>query len=112
MGSDVNTITLWKMIEMLTLADMIMYGQEQTEVAQKFISRMQYDSEIAERNSDRLIKQPQWMRAPEIYTLWDSVGIEPPQSEWIDAYIDDYNKHQEYDMEMVNQLKDEYDRLR
>lgn len=82
------------------------------EVAEKFVQRMEYDNEIADYLSDRLIKQPQWMKAPEIYTLWDSVGIKAPPKEWIDAYLNDYNNHQEYDMEIVNQLKDEYDTIR
>ena len=73
---------------------------------------MDYDDEIAEKRTDRLIKQPQWMKAPEIYTLWDSVGIESPSKEWIDAYIKDYNEHQEYDIDASNELKDTYDAIR
>lgn len=82
------------------------------EVAEKFVERMDYDSEIKELLSDRLIKQPQWMTTPEIYTLWDSIGITSPTKEWIDSYINDYNEHQEYDIDAVNELKDAYDTTR
>ena len=78
------------------------------EVADAFVQRMNFDDHIATWDSDRLIKQPQWMRTPEIYTLWDSVGIQSPQSEWIDAYIDDYNKHQEYEINLIKELKEAY----
>jgi len=81
-------------------------------VAKKFIERMEWDQEISENHADRLIKQPQWMKAPEIYTLWDSVGIQAPSKEWIDAYIKDYNEHQEWNMDEVNKLKDGYDEIR
>jgi hypothetical protein len=82
------------------------------EVAKMFVERMKYDNVISGRDTDRLITQPQWMTTPEIYTLWESVGIESPSREWIDAYIKDYNEHQEYDINKVNQLKDAYDTIR
>lgn len=82
------------------------------EVAKMFKQRMAYDQEIAQRQSDRLIKQPQWMRAPEIYTLWESVGISPPNKEWIDAYLEEYNSKQEHNVDLQIELREEYDRIR
>lgn len=81
-------------------------------IAQKFVERMKYDNEIAKYYSDRLIRQPQWMRKPDIYTLWDTVGIEPPSKEWIDAYVDDYKSKQELDLEKLALLREAYDAVR
>ena len=79
------------------------------EVANEFISRMHMDRELEDEDTDRLIKQEQWMKRPEIYTLWDTVGITPPDKEWIDAYIEDYDAHQEFNLELEAELRLEYD---
>jgi hypothetical protein len=78
------------------------------EVAKTFIERMKFDDDIATWNCDRLIKQPQWMRTPEIYTLWKSAGLESPSTEWIDNYIADYTAHQEHEQTLINELKEAY----
>lgn len=78
-------------------------------VATAFVARMHLDREDCNRQADRVIKQPQWMRAPEIYTLWDTVGITPPAKEWIDAYLDDYQQHQEYNLDLLAELRLAYD---
>lgn len=79
------------------------------EVAEEFIGRMHMDKELENQDADRLIKQVQWMRAPEIYTLWDSVGIQPPQSEWVDAYLEDYASMQEHEVDLLVELRLAYD---
>lgn len=77
-------------------------------VAEAFVARMHLDAEWAKHDADRLIKQPQWMRAPEIHTLWETVGIEPPAPEWIEAYLKDYAEHQEHNVELEKELRDAY----
>jgi len=78
------------------------------EVASIFKDRMDYDKEIEAWESDRLIKQPQWMRSPDINTLWESVGLTAPSDEWVDAYIADYAAHQEHEQTLVDELKEAY----
>lgn len=82
------------------------------EVAQAFKDRMLYDNEIADRLSDRIILQPEWMRTPEIYTLWESVGITSPPKEWIDAYIKDYTEHQEHEDILIKELQNAYNNIK
>jgi hypothetical protein len=78
-------------------------------VADAFVARMHLDADQRKRQADRTICQPQWMRAPEIYTLWDSIGITAPSAEWIQAYLDDYAAHQEHDHDLLSQLRLAYD---
>lgn len=78
-------------------------------VADAFVARMHLDQDHQKREADRTISQPQWMRAPEIYTLWDTVGITPPSKEWIDEYLTDYKAHQEYNHELLAELRLAYD---
>jgi len=79
------------------------------EVAAEFVSRMHLDSELGREQADRLVTQSQWMIAPDIYTLWDTVGIAPPSKEWIDAYLQDYTEHQEYNHDLLVELRIAYD---
>ena len=43
-------------------------------------------------------------------TLWDSVGIEEPDQEWIHKYYDDFQSHQEIDRELAKELTDAYNK--
>jgi len=79
------------------------------EVAEEFIGRMHLDKQISIMDCDRLIKQPQWMKAPEIYTLWETIGIKSPTTEWIDAYLKDYYEHQEFNVDLEVELRLAYD---
>lgn len=78
-------------------------------VADAFVARMHLDQDHQKREADRTIRQPQWMQAPEIYTLWDTIGITPPSREWTDAYLADYKAHQEYNHELLAELRLAYD---
>lgn len=79
------------------------------QVAEDFIGRMHLDREWAEKEADRTITQVDWMRAPEIYGLWDKIGIASPSKEWIDAYLEDYNNHQEFEVDLLTELRLAYD---
>lgn len=78
-------------------------------VADTFVSRMHMDTEHQRRQADRSISQPQWMRAPEIHTLWDTIGITPPSKEWIDSYLVDYAAHQCKNYDLLAELRLAYD---
>lgn len=78
-------------------------------VADDFVARMHLDQIHQKRQADRIISQPQWMQSPEIYTLWETIGIEPPSKEWIDAYLEDYKQHQEFNHELLTELRLAYD---
>lgn len=78
-------------------------------VADHFVARMHLDSEWKEKQSDRSITQVDWMQKPDIYSLWDKVGIQAPSKEWIDAYLEDYATHQEYNNDLLVDLRLAYD---
>ena len=78
-------------------------------VAEHFIARMHMDNEWAEKDADRVITQVDWQRQPEIYNLWEKVGIASPSKEWIDAYVEDFQAHQEYNLDLLAELRETYD---
>lgn len=82
------------------------------EVAQNFLKQKNIDKDILELESDVLLTQADWMQASQIYKLWDKVKLMPPEKEWISAYIQDIKSKQQYNTELLSELRVEYDSIR
>ena len=82
------------------------------EVAQNFLKQKNIDKDILELESDVLLTQADWMQASQIYKLWDKVKLMSPEKEWIDAYIQDIKSKQQYNTELLSELRVEYDSIR
>ena len=82
-------------------------------VAENFVHRMNMDKNWVEYyDYDFSIQQKDWMQTPDIYNLWDKVNLTPPDKQWIDNYITDIKSKQEYNVELLNEIRLEYDTIR
>jgi hypothetical protein len=43
-------------------------------------------------------------------TLWNCVGIESPDQNWIHQYYEDFQQHQEINEELAKELTDAYNK--
>ncbi len=83
------------------------------QIASNFIQKMYIDKLWKERNNyDFAIEQKDWMTTPDIYNLWEKVGLIPPSKEWIDEYLKDIKSRQEYNTQLLNDIRVEYDSIR
>ena len=79
-------------------------------IVDKFISKKAYNNEIDECENDRIIKQSQWLTLDGLQTLWDTVEIESPDKDWIARYYEDYNNHQDINLELAKEITDAYNK--
>lgn len=79
------------------------------EIVKQFKHRLKIDNEIDD-DYDHLITQSQWMTLDNLPTLWETIGIEKPDQNWIYQYYEDYQNHQEINKELAQELKDAYQR--
>lgn len=83
------------------------------DVILNFVHKMRIDREWKDKNSfDYSIEQVDWMRSPEIYNLWEKVGLQPPSKKWVDEYLIDIKSKQEYNTQLLNDIRLEYDSVR
>ena len=81
------------------------------QVVQDFIHKKNIDREWSSHMCDVALQQADWMQSPDIYNLWEKVGIESPSKQWIDSYLQDIKSKQEYNTELLNELRLEYDSM-
>ena len=43
-------------------------------------------------------------------TLWNTVGVNNPDQNWINQYYEDFQNHQEIDQTVATELTNEYNR--
>jgi hypothetical protein len=75
------------------------------EVVDAYIHRVHVDKEWQTKNSNVLLLQSDWQSIPDIYTLWDKVGLHPPHKGWIDSYLDKFYAKQECNTELLAELR-------
>ena len=80
------------------------------EVVDKFKSKKSYNNLIDDCEGDIILKQSQWTTPEGLDTLWKTVGITPPDQNWISQYYDDFQNHQEIDQRVATELTNEYNR--
>ena len=69
--------------------------------------------EWKKKNSyDFAIEQKDWMHSPDIYNLWEKVGLQSPSKQWIDEYLTDIKSKQEYNTNLLSDIRVEYDSIR
>ena len=80
------------------------------EIVDKFIAKRQFNNEIDDEENDRILKQSQWTTLDGLSTIWDSIGIDSPDQNWIQQYHEDYANHQEINLELAKELTDAYNK--
>ena len=65
---------------------------------------------IDDEENDRILKQSQWTTLDGLSTIWDSIGIDSPDQNWIQQYHEDYANHQEINLELAKELTDAYNK--
>ena len=53
------------------------------EIVNKYIAKVKYNNEIDEIEGDIILSQSQWSTLEGLDTLWDSIGIDTPDQNWI-----------------------------
>ena len=82
-------------------------------IVDNFISKKQFnngvhDEDAPHNHGDILLQQSQWSTMSGLNTLWDSVGIDKPDQNWIHQYYEDFQNHQEINQELAKELTDAY----
>ena len=78
------------------------------EIVDNFIAKKQFNNEIDEDSGDIILGQSQWSTIDGLNTLWDTVGIDSPDQNWIHQYYEDFQTHQEIDETVATELTNEY----
>jgi hypothetical protein len=78
-------------------------------IVEQYIHRVHIDKEWQQKSCDLLIYQSEWQRAPDIYGLWDKVGLESPGKEWIDNYLDVFYNKQRFETEKLQKLREAFE---
>jgi len=84
-------------------------------IVDNFISKKKFNNGIYDENSphdhgDILLHQSQWSTMSGLNTLWNCVGIESPDQNWIHQYYEDFQQHQEINEELAKELTDAYNK--
>ena len=84
-------------------------------IVDNFISKKKFNNGVYNEtepynHGDISLYQSQWSTITGLKTLWDSVGIEAPDQEWIHKYYDDFQSHQEIDRALAKELTDAYNK--
>jgi len=80
------------------------------EIVDNFIAKKQFNNEIDEDSGDIILGQSQWSTIDGLNTLWDTVGIDSPDQNWIHQYYEDFQNHQEINQELAKEITDAYNK--
>jgi hypothetical protein len=80
------------------------------EIVDNFIAKKQFNNEIDEDSGDIILSQSQWSTIDGLNTLWDTVGIDSPDQNWIHQYYEDFQNHQEINQELAKEITDAYNK--
>lgn len=80
------------------------------EIVDNFIAKKQFNNEIDENSGDIILSQSQWSTINGLGTLWDTVGIDSPDQNWIHQYYEDFINHQEINQELAKEITDAYNK--
>lgn len=123
MGDWENDIEYWAMREFNTImqddrnANYTSADHTYTDIASvvtAFNHRRNSDRDWRKRalgNCDRVISQPEWQRSEEIFWFWDHFGVTPESRTWCKQYFETFQSKQEYNVERLQQLRKEYNRV-
>ncbi len=77
-------------------------------IVKEYNSKREYNNNIDECEGDIILKQSQWSTLEGLNTLWNTVGIDTPDQNWIHQYYEDFQNHQEIETELAKELTDAY----
>ena len=77
-------------------------------IVNEYNSKKIYNNNIDEVEGDIILNQSQWSTLEGLNTLWNTVGIETPDQNWIHQYYEDFQNHQEIETELAKELTDAY----
>lgn len=78
-------------------------------IVDNFISRKKFTNEIDEESpGDIVLEQSQWSTLNGLDTLWDCIGIDKPDQNWIHQYYEDFQNHQELNKDLAEELTNAY----
>lgn len=79
-------------------------------IVDNFKSKVEFNNDIGDCEGDIILNQSQWLTISGLDTLWDTVGIDSPDQNWIHQYYEDYQNHQEINTELAKELTDAYNK--
>jgi len=77
-------------------------------IVKEYNSKKQYNNDIDDCEGDIILNQSQWSTLEGLNTLWNTVGIDAPDQNWIHQYYEDFQNHQEIEEELAKELTDAY----
>jgi hypothetical protein len=77
-------------------------------IVDAYIAKQQFNNDISDVEGDVILAQSQWSTQQGLDTLWDTVGIEQPDQNWIHQYLEDYTNHQNINKELAEELTNAY----
>ena len=78
-------------------------------IVDNFIARKKFTNDIDEDcPGDVLLEQSQWTTLNGLDTLWDCVGVDKPDNNWIHQYYEDFQNHQELNKELAEEITNAY----
>tara|TARA_B110001454_G_scaffold176575_1_gene168733 strand:+ start:313 stop:1029 length:717 start_codon:yes stop_codon:yes gene_type:complete len=79
------------------------------EIVKEYNSKKLFNNEVDENcPGDIVLNQSQWSTLEGLSTLWNTVGINDPDMNWIHQYYDDFQNHQEINKELAMELNNAY----
>lgn len=78
-------------------------------IVQAYLHRRNVDQHWQSLPCDVHLQQSQWQRMPDLYQLWDLVGITAPYTNWITDYYQEFQERQQYNTELLHQLRHAYE---
>jgi hypothetical protein len=79
-------------------------------IVSNFNAKKQFNNEINDDEGDITLNQSQWSTLDGLNTLWDTVGIDSPDQNWIHQYYEDFQNHQEINKELAKEITDAYNK--
>mgnify|MGYP000848082397 FL=1 len=79
-------------------------------IVDEFILKKKLNNNIIDVEGDIVLDQSQWSTLGGLDTLWDTVGIDKPDQNWIHQYYEDFQGHQELNKELAKELTDAYNK--
>jgi hypothetical protein len=79
-------------------------------IVDEFILKKKLNNDISDTEGDIVLDQSQWSTLGGLDTLWDTVGIDKPDQNWIHQYYEDFQNHQELNNEIAEELTDAYNK--
>jgi hypothetical protein len=79
-------------------------------IVEAYLHRRNVDETWRILPCDIHIQQAQWQRLPDLYNLWEHVGVAAPAADWIDDYYQEFQSKQVYNTPLLTELRSAYER--